>query len=122
MIANVSPAAIHYEDTLNTLNYANRAKNIRVTLRKNILEKENLIELNDKNSKGVKGTIGIAMQDKVVNNLKNEIFELRKLLNDKNDPIKKKSKITLKNIFSAFNILKNNRYQSKQKPRTSQKP
>jgi kinesin family protein 18/19 len=29
MIANVSPSSMHYEDTYNTLNYANRAKNIK---------------------------------------------------------------------------------------------
>jgi len=91
MIANVSPAAIHYEETMNTLNYANRAKNIRVTLKKNILEKEDLNDINDRNSKGNKGGIGSAMQEKVVNSLKNEILELRKLLNDRNDGIKKKS-------------------------------
>ena len=31
MIANISPNHLSYEDTLNTLKYANRAKNIRVS-------------------------------------------------------------------------------------------
>lgn len=33
MIANVSPSAAHYEDTLNTLKYANRAKEIKMRVR-----------------------------------------------------------------------------------------
>jgi kinesin family member 18/19 len=35
MIANISPAVICYEDTLNTLKYANRAKQIKMTVTKN---------------------------------------------------------------------------------------
>ncbi|EGD73729.1 kinesin motor domain-containing protein [Salpingoeca rosetta] len=37
MIANCSPSSRSFEDTYNTLNYANRAKNIKVTLRKNVV-------------------------------------------------------------------------------------
>jgi len=37
MIANVSPAMICFEDTSNTLKYANRAKNIKTTVSKNVL-------------------------------------------------------------------------------------
>ncbi|KAK6099468.1 tubulin-dependent ATPase kip3 [Batrachochytrium dendrobatidis] len=38
MIANISPATIHYEETHNTLKYANRAKNIKTKLVQNTLE------------------------------------------------------------------------------------
>jgi kinesin family protein 18/19 len=38
MIANVSLAASSVEETLNTLKYANRAKNIKTTVRRNIVE------------------------------------------------------------------------------------
>jgi kinesin family member 18/19 len=38
MIANVSPSVTSYEDTLNTLKYANRAKSIKTQNKKNILE------------------------------------------------------------------------------------
>jgi len=38
MVANVSPNHHLYEDTLNTLKYANRAKNIRVSARQNLLQ------------------------------------------------------------------------------------
>jgi len=40
MVANISPSHISYEDTLNTLKYANRAKNIRITARQNIVKPE----------------------------------------------------------------------------------
>ena len=33
MIANVSPAMLYYEDSHNTLKYANRAKEIKMTVR-----------------------------------------------------------------------------------------
>lgn len=37
MIANASPSHLSYEDTLNTLKYANRAKNIRVRAKQNLV-------------------------------------------------------------------------------------
>src|SRR5690349_15347271 len=38
MISNVSPSDLSFEDTHNTLKYANRAKNIRTHARSNVLE------------------------------------------------------------------------------------
>lgn len=37
MVATVSPSSLCYEDTLNTLKYANRAKEIRAQLKKNVV-------------------------------------------------------------------------------------
>jgi hypothetical protein len=37
MIANVSPSSLSYEDTHNTLAYANRAKNIKTTVVRNVV-------------------------------------------------------------------------------------
>ena len=37
MIANVSPYIGSYDDTHNTLEYANRAKNIKTVLNKNVI-------------------------------------------------------------------------------------
>lgn len=37
MIANVNPAESSFEETLNTLKYANRAKNIKTTVQRNVL-------------------------------------------------------------------------------------
>ena len=75
MIANVTPAANYYEETLSTLNYANRAKNLRVMLKKNVLERED-VDLDKSRDKK-------EQQDKVVIGLKNEILELRKLLSER---------------------------------------
>lgn len=38
MITNISKADMSFEDTHNTLKYANRAKNIKTTVRRNVLE------------------------------------------------------------------------------------
>jgi kinesin family protein 18/19 len=38
MIANISPAFSSYEDTLNTLKYADRAKQIKTVVKRNVLD------------------------------------------------------------------------------------
>ena len=40
MIANIAPSASNYEDTHNTLKYANRAKNIKTSVQRNVLNVE----------------------------------------------------------------------------------
>ena len=37
MIANISPSGQNYEDTLNTLKYANRTKNLKTKMKKNVV-------------------------------------------------------------------------------------
>ena len=37
MISNVSPSSLTYEDTFNTLRYADRAKKIKIKLKKNVM-------------------------------------------------------------------------------------
>ncbi|KAG3146038.1 Kinesin-like protein [Phytophthora idaei] len=64
MIANVSLAASSFEETLNTLKYANRAKNIKTTVRRNVVEAEQTT-LN---------------QNSLVTNLQEEIATLKKEL------------------------------------------
>ena len=46
MIANISPSGQNYEDTLNTLKYANRTKDLKTKIKKNVVAQtnENLIE------------------------------------------------------------------------------
>ena len=41
MIANVSPSSETFEDTFNTLKYADRAKKIKINLKKNVLHLKN---------------------------------------------------------------------------------
>lgn len=40
MIANIAPCHTNYEDTHNTLKYANRAKNIKTNVTRNVLNVE----------------------------------------------------------------------------------
>jgi kinesin family protein 18/19 len=64
MIANISPSVFAIEDTLNTLKYANRAKNIKSTIKRNVLEVD--YHLNK--------------YDEIINNLKGEVDDLRSQL------------------------------------------
>jgi kinesin family member 18/19 len=69
MIANISPSILSIEETLNTLKYANRAKNIKVSLKKNVVEQTDY---------------HISKYDEVVNALKSEIEQLKFQLAKKN--------------------------------------
>ena len=69
MIANISPSLLCIEETLNTLKYANRAKNIKIKLKKNIIEFD----------------IHISKYDEVVNALKSEIDDLKMKLQKKSE-------------------------------------
>ena len=65
MIANISPSIRCIEDTLNTLKYANRAKNIKVTIKQNVQEVGYHIE----------------KYDEVIKKLKEQIEDLKDKLN-----------------------------------------
>ncbi|KAL4486672.1 hypothetical protein ABPG72_022147 [Tetrahymena utriculariae] len=67
MIANVSPSVLTFEDTYNTLNYANRAKNIKTNVVRNILNVEN--HLNN--------------YAQIIQNLRQENEQLKRQLSDK---------------------------------------
>jgi len=64
MIANISPAVIAFEDTHNTLKYANRAKNIKLAIEKNV----------------VHVSTHVSQYTDIIANLKQENEQLRKLL------------------------------------------
>lgn len=61
MIANISPSLFAMDDTLNTLKYANRAKNIKTTVKRNVLDVD----------------YHIGKYDEVISNLKTELETLR---------------------------------------------
>lgn len=64
MIANISPSVFSIEDTMNTLKYANRAKNIKSMIKRNVLDVD--YHLNK--------------YDEMISSLKNEVDELRSQL------------------------------------------
>ncbi len=64
MLANVSPSVLTFEDTYNTLNFANRAKNIKTSVQRNILNVDN----------------HISNYAQIINNLRQENENLKKLL------------------------------------------
>ena len=68
MIANVSPSINTFDDTYNTLKYANRAKNIKTVVTRNVLNAQ----------------YHISNYVNIINNLKNEISQLRQQLVSKN--------------------------------------
>ena len=67
MITNVSPSPLTFEDTYNTLNYANRAKNIKTKVERNVLSVEN----------------HISNYTNIIDGLKRENENLKRLLNEK---------------------------------------
>jgi kinesin family protein 18/19 len=65
MIANVSPAVSSFEDTYNTLMYANRAKSIKTNAQRNVLSVDN----------------HIANYANIISSLRKENEDLKMLLN-----------------------------------------
>ena len=68
MIANVSPSINTFEDTYNTLKYANRAKNIKTFVTRNVLSAQ----------------YHISNYVNIINNLKAEVSQLKKQLQMRN--------------------------------------
>ena len=66
MIANVSPSSETFEDTFNTLKYADRAKKIKISLKKNVLNVD----------------LHVAQYAKVVEDLRGEISALKKRIQE----------------------------------------
>ncbi len=79
MIANISPSIFSLDDTLNTLKYANRAKNIKTNIKINILDVD----------------YHINKYDEVISNLKNELENLRHKLAVKTHNVHLTSKLYL---------------------------
>ena len=69
MIANVSPSATSFEDSHNTLKYANRAKNIKTNSIRNVLQVTN----------------HVAKYTQIISELKQENENLKKHLQQQNN-------------------------------------
>lgn len=102
MLACISPCSNNYDETLSTLNYAFKAKKINKKVMKNIQE----ININNLQYK------------EMIDELKNEIFQLKQII--KNQEIKLKEKVDINNnkenlevnIDNIINITQNDSYQN----------
>lgn len=70
MIANISPSPLSYEDTHNTLKYANRAKNIKTSISKNVVNVQ----------------FHISQYTQIITQLRQEIMALRSQLSVAKSP------------------------------------
>lgn len=71
MIANIAPSSSNYEDTHNTLKYANRAKNIKTNVQRNVLNVE----------------YHVSQYTDIINQLKNEITSLKQLVGNNHQTV-----------------------------------
>ena len=88
MIANVSPSINTFEDTYNTLKYANRAKNIKTYVTRNVLSAQ----------------YHISNYVNIINNLKEEVSQLKRQLQMRDG----NNYNTINNNFNTDNFHSNN--------------
>ncbi|MBZ3872195.1 Kinesin-like protein KIF18A [Sciurus carolinensis] len=81
MIAAVSPSSLFYDDTYNTLKYANRAKDIKSSLKSNVLSLNNHISQYVKICNEQKAEI-LMLKEKL------KVYEEQKTFTDRNDKTK----------------------------------
>lgn len=91
MIANVSPSIATFDDTYNTLKYANRAKNIKTQVTRNVTNAQ----------------YHISNYNQIISNLRNEIVELKNQLGKK-DPNNVNINLLQEKNFLMNNINNNN--------------
>ena len=87
MIANASPADFTYEDTCNTLKYANRAKNIKTKVY------ENVMTANDH----------VAQYDKIIKDLRSQVFQLKQAMHKQQQQQPPPPSIINTDIYSNLN-------------------
>ena len=92
MIANISPAINTFEDTYNTLKYANRAKNIKTFVTRNVLSAQ----------------YHISNYVNIINNLKAEVAQLKQQLQMKEGG--NNNTFNKNNNFNTDNFHNNNNY------------
>ena len=73
MISTISPSLFSIDETVNTLLFANRAKNVQTIVKKNIISNNN--NLKDKNEADMEYQIN--KYDEIISNLNNELENLR---------------------------------------------
>ncbi len=95
MISTISPSLFSIDETVNTLLFANRAKNVQTIVKKNIISNNN--NLKDKNEADMEYQIN--KYDEIISNLNNELENLRHNL-----AVKTHNHHLLRNDFSNNNV------------------
>ena len=88
MIATVSQALIAFDETMFTLQYANRAKNLKVDIKKNVVENKD---------------VRINKYDEFIQNIKEEIVDIKKNIIEQDNAMGNKSEINLLTINTNNN-------------------
>ena len=93
MLVCVSPSSENYEESISSLNYANRAKKIKKKIFQNKKEID-LIEGN--NNEFISKNIGNNNQyEEIIGSLKNEIFQLKNIIRDQENKLRNKNNNTI---------------------------
>ncbi|KAL5019094.1 hypothetical protein ScPMuIL_004816 [Solemya velum] len=83
MIAHISPASAHFEESRNTLVYADRAKHIKTKVRRNVTDV----------------SFHIAQYTNIITELREEIMRLRHRLHDRT-PVKPPGRVNIQSVHS----------------------
>ncbi|CAG2163088.1 unnamed protein product [Oppiella nova] len=101
MIATVSPSGLHYEETHNTLVYADRAKGIQLNLKKNQIS----VGLQPRNYNSL-----MESQNRKISDLSEQLAQLRhenEMLRSKIDTVPKNAIVASNDSISLLNVVKN---------------
>eukprot|EP01083_Nonionella_stella_P287816 979805_1 len=104
MIANASPADFTYEDTSNTLKYANRAKNIKTKQYENVMKVDKHIDQYQKTIKDLRHQLNELKQ--TLPNCTQINYNLQSNLNKKQQSVLNKARAEMLEKFSALSSAK----------------
>ena len=96
MLVCLSPCSESYEESISSLNYANRAKKIKKKIFQNKKEVD-LMDGNDNefNNFGIKTSGNNSQYEEIIGSLKNEIYQLKSIIKEQENKLRNKNNNTL---------------------------
>jgi hypothetical protein len=96
MLVCLSPCSESYEESISSLNYANRAKKIK----KKIFQNKKEVDLMDGNNNefnnfGIKTSGNNSQYEEIIGSLKNEIYQLKSIIKEQENKLRNKNNNTL---------------------------
>ena len=96
MLVCLSPCSESYEESISSLNYANRAKKIK----KKIFQNKKEVDLmegnnNEFNNFGIKTSGNNSQYEEIIGSLKNEIYQLKNIIKEQENKLRNKNNSTL---------------------------